>query len=85
MQLFGGRGVVSDRPTVEVQVYAATYAQAQSLSERICEWLCGPPPPIPQLDKVTCDGGPREIPYGDIRIRRFVTSYQLTTRRVPAA
>jgi hypothetical protein len=84
-RLGGGRGQVSDSPSVEIQVYASTYAEVSLLAERICQWLCGPPPPLPQIDKAVCTSAPVEIPYGDVRIRRLVASYQLTTRRVRAA
>jgi hypothetical protein len=81
----GGRDRVSDQASVELQFYAATYAVVQPLAERVSEWLCGPPPPIPQLDRVLCTSAPVEIPYGDERIRRMVATFQLTTRRVRAA
>lgn len=84
-RLGGGRDQLSDAPSIEVQVYASTYAEASRLAEHICQWLCGPPPPLPQIDKATCTSAPVEIPYGDVRIRRLVASYQLTTRRVRAS
>lgn len=80
----GGRDRISDTSTVELQFYASTYAEVHPLAERVCEWLCGPPPPIPQLDRVLCTSAPVEIPYGDERIRRLVANFQLTTRRVRA-
>jgi hypothetical protein len=78
----GGRDRVSDYPTVELQFFAGTYAQVHPLAERISEWLCGPPSPVPQIDRALCTSAPMEIPYGDVRIRRLVATYQLTTRRV---
>jgi hypothetical protein len=84
-RLGGGRDRISDLAGVELQFFAATYAEVQPLAERICQWLCGPPPPIPQLDRVQCTGAPVEIPYGDERIRRMVATFQLTTRRVRAS
>jgi hypothetical protein len=80
----GGRDRISDAPTVELQFYAATYAEVQPLAERVTEWLCGPPPPISRLDRVLCTSAPVEVPYGDERIRRMVATYQITTRRVRA-
>lgn len=81
----GGRDRISDSPTVELQFYASTYADVQPLAESVSEWLCGPPAPLPQLDRVLCTSAPVEIPYGDERIRRMVATFQLTTRRVRAA
>jgi hypothetical protein len=81
----GGRDRISDSPAVELQFFAGTYAEVQPLAEKVCEWLCGPPAPISQLDRVLCTSAPVEIPYGDERIRRMVATFQLTTRRVRAA
>lgn len=78
----GGRDIVSDSPAVELQFYAATYAEVQPLAEQVSEWLCAPPPPISQIDRAVCTAGPTEIPYGDVRIRRMVATFQLSTRRV---
>ncbi len=78
----GGRDTVSDYPTVELQFYGSTYAEVQPLAERVSEWLCTPLPPVTQIDRAVCTGAPVEVPYGDVRIRRMVATYQLTTRRV---
>lgn len=80
----GGRGRLNDLATVEIDVFAGSYAQAQPLAESISQWLCGPPPPIPVLDRVVCAVAPRELPWGDVNVRRLGATYQVVTRRVRA-
>lgn len=78
----GGRDRLNDTPTVAVDVFAGSYSQAESLAERIAQWLCGPPPPIAVFDRVEPDVAPRELPWGDERIYRFQAQYTVVTRRV---
>lgn len=77
----GGRDRLNDAPTVAIDVFAGSYSQAESLAEDIAQWLCGPPPPLAELDRVECDVAPRQLPWGDERIFRFQAQYTAVTRR----
>lgn len=79
----GGRDRLSDYPTVAVDVFAGSYTAAESLAEDIDQWLCGPPPPLWELDRVDHDVAPRSLPWGDERIFRWQGQYSLVTRRIP--
>lgn len=81
-KLGGGRDRLNDGATVMVDVFAASYSEAESLSERIDQWLCGPPPPVSILDRVDCEISPREMQWGDEKIYRFQAQYLVVTRRV---
>ncbi len=72
---------LNDYSRVEVDVFALTYSAAENLAEDIRQWLCGPPPPLPALDRAVCDLGPRELPWGDGSIRRWGAEYELVARR----
>lgn len=78
----GFSDVISDFPTVDIDVWADTYTAAEALAERIRQYLCGPPPPIAVLDRAFCETAPRELPWGDGVLRRFGATYGLTTRRL---
>lgn len=80
----GGRNRLNDLATVEIDVFAGTYAQGEPLAESISQWLCGPPPPISVFDRVVCAVAPRELPWGDVNVRRFGATYQVVARRVRA-
>lgn len=81
----GNRDRLSDFPTVALDVFAASYTAAETLIEDIDQWLCGPPPPIPVLDRVIHDVAPRRLPWDDERIFRFQAQYTVVTRRVRRA
>lgn len=78
----GGRNRVDDRAIVEIDLFDSTYAACEDLAERISQWLCGPPPPFAVFDKVECDIGPRELPWGTGTIRRMNAVYGIVARRV---
>jgi hypothetical protein len=84
VKMGGGRSRISDYPSVSVDVFAATYSEAFRLAERIDQWLAGPPPPLPSLDRVVHDVAPREMDWPDPDIRRFQAQYTVVTRRVRA-
>lgn len=71
----------NDYPTVDIDVYAATYTEAELLAERIRQRIVGPPPAARVLDKAQCTVSPFEAPWPDDTIRRFNATYALTTRR----
>lgn len=77
----GGSDRLADYPRVEVDVFADGYEPTRQLAEDIRQWLMGPPPPVMQLDRVACDIGPRELPWGDGTVRRFGAEYSLVARR----
>jgi hypothetical protein len=77
----GIRDRLNDYPTVALDVFADSYSGAEQLAEYIDQWLCGPPPPIPVLDRVDHDVAPRRLPWGDVRIFRFQAQYSMVTRR----
>lgn len=79
----GRRDRLSDFPTVAVDVFADSYTAAEALAEDVDQWLCGPPPPIWELDRVEHDVAPRRLPWGDERIFRWQAQYTLVTRRIP--
>lgn len=82
MRIGGGRTRVSDVATVDVDVFAGSYLTAEALAEQIDDWLCGPPPGVALFDAVTCEVGPRELPWADgVRVRRWGATYQVMTRR----
>ncbi len=83
LRVGGGSDHLNDYPTVEIDVFASTYTEAERLAERVRQRLCGPPPPVAVLDRVVCDPGPRELPWGDgqQQIRRFGATYQIAARR----
>lgn len=83
MRAGGSRDRLNDYPTVSVDVFASSYSVAQALSEDIDQWLAGPPPPIPELDRVVHDVAPRQLPWGDERVFRFQAQYTVVTRRLP--
>lgn len=82
MKLGGGRDRLNDAATVSIDVFADGYTAAETLAEDIAQWLCGPPPPLPVLDRVEIDVSPRQLPWGDERVFRFQAQYTVVTRRV---
>ena len=80
-RITGDSDRLNDRPVVEVDVFAATQDLAWRLAEDIREYLVGPPPPHPLLDRIDCEQGPRELPWADQRLRRWGADYRVTSRR----
>lgn len=86
IRVTGGTGP-SDRlnayPRFDVDVFHSSFDAGQQLAEDVRQWLCGPPPPIPQLDRCDCDSGPHELPWNDQpNLRRFGLIFTFTARRV---
>lgn len=81
MRTGGPADLVTDYPTIEVDVFAATYTDGVLLAEKIRQRLVGPPPPVRVIDRCRCDIGPRELPWGDGIVRRFGATYSMSTRR----
>ena len=73
---------LNDFATVDVDVFAGLYTAAELLAEQIRQDLVGPPPPLPLLDRISCDNAPRELPWGDgATVRRFGATYVTVARR----
>lgn len=82
MRTGGGRDRLNDMPTVDVDVFAATYSAAESIAEQVAEWLIGPPSGVPEFDRVMVEVGPRELPWvDDNTVRRWGATYRPVTRR----
>lgn len=77
----GSRDRLNDFPTVAVDVFAGTYTAAEALAEDVDQWITGPPPPLPELDRAIHDVAPRRLPWGDERIFRFQSQYTIVARR----
>ncbi len=86
LRIGGGRDRINDYPTVDVDTFAATYAQAEELAELVDAWLVGPPPTPSAFDRVEVEVAPRELPWGDgTTVRRFNATYRIVSRRRRAA
>lgn len=81
----GGRDRINDQPTVDIDVFAATYTAAEELADQIDTWLVGPPPTPRVFDRVEVEVAPRELPWGDGTVRRFNATYRIFSRRRRAA
>lgn len=82
LRVGGGRDRINDYPTVDVDVFAPTYAAAEAMAEAIDAWLVGPPPGPRVFDRVEVEVAPRELPWGDeSTVRRFNATYRIVSRR----
>jgi hypothetical protein len=79
----GGSDQVNDYPLMEVDVFAATYAVAEPLAERVRQWLTRRRP-SPLVDRIDCLSGPHELPWGDGTMRRWGATYEAVARRMAA-
>jgi hypothetical protein len=77
----GDRDAVYDRPIVEIDVFGPLRSVAQPIAELVFERLMRKPPPHPAIDLVVCGESPRQLPWGDGRIRRWSATYGLDLRR----
>lgn len=78
----GPRDRLNDYATVEIDYFDKLYDDVESLAETATEYLCGPPPPFWQFDRIEADPAPRELPWGDeTLILRFGGTYRITSRR----
>lgn len=80
----GSNDGLNDYPTVDVDVFGASYSEAINLARRVDAYLVngGGAPPIPAFDTVINTNGPHELPWDDEgAIRRFGLEYDITTRR----
>jgi hypothetical protein len=87
----GGIGAPEDRfttrPTIDVDVFAPSYAAGWDLAQRIHQWLVRYPHSVQVdarsvvLDTVRVSMSPQEVDWKDSRVRRFYSSYQISARR----
>lgn len=83
----GPRTRLNDYPLLDVEVFASSRTQAESLSERIDALLLGYPHSVMvgtrhvAIDSVTPLTTPRRIPWDDANVRRFGATYQFSVRR----
>jgi hypothetical protein len=78
----GSSDQLNGSTSVDIDVFAASYATGEPLAANIREDITGPPPAIRQLDRVECESAPQELPWGDGDVRRFGATYRITARRV---
>ncbi len=79
----GGSDEFNDFPTMEVDVLAPTYAVGEPLAERVRQWLTRRRA-SPLIDRIECPNAPRELPWGDGRMRRFGATYDVVARKTAA-
>lgn len=77
---------VNDYATVVIDVFAARYDIAEPLAEDVRQLLIGGPHAVGRavLDRITCPGGPSELPWGP-GVRRFGATYRVVSRRYAAS
>ena len=80
-RLSGPSDTVNDYPTVDIDVFAALYSEAEPLAEEIREFLTVRRAPSPLLDRIRCEAGPHELLWGDGTVRRILATYTVVTRR----
>lgn len=77
---------VNDYARVQVDVLGATYAEVEPLTERVRQFLTGPPirsgPAV--LDRVSYESGPHEAVWSPT-VRRMSAIYLIVSRRYTAA
>lgn len=78
----GHSDLITDVSTVQIDVFTLLYASSEDMAEQIRQYLVGPPPPPPRLDRVDCVAAPQELPWDDESpVRRFGATYQIQARR----
>lgn len=83
----GGDQYIEDRPVVDIDVFAATYAAGTTLAEQVRQRTIATPYVVTVggdpvvIDHAVTSSAPREIPWGDTGVRRWIASYTLALRR----
>lgn len=79
----GPDDLVFDSARVSIDVFTATDAESDSLSEAVRQHLLAVPhrTSVGLIDLVTTITGPAEIPWGDLDVRRYNASYTVSSRR----
>lgn len=81
LRIDGPTGRTDDFALVEVDVFAELRTVGKPLADDVRDFLTQRRPPSPLLDRIACDIGPRELPWGDGVIRRWGATYTVTSRR----
>ena len=78
----GPRTSTLDSPTVDVDVFASTYAVGQSLAGRVSDLFLSAPHVAggALIDTAASITGPVEVPWADPGVRRFLATYRFTLR-----
>lgn len=80
----GGDDGVTDKPRVDIEIFAATRAVGIPLAEAVRQHLIKAPAfrPGDPFDRIVCDSGPQEVPWGDGKtVRRWIATYTIRSRR----
>ncbi|WP_443705804.1 phage tail termination protein [Saccharothrix coeruleofusca] len=81
---------ITDRPLVEVAVFAPSYKQAIGIAEQVRQRMLGaggtrvPTPTYPDgvlVDRCVTATSPQEVPYDNPELRRKLATYQVELRR----
>lgn len=84
--LGGPEDVFGGTKAIDLDVLASTYAEAKSLSSRLVAYFLGYPRTVEvdgrrvTLDRVEAQG-PREVPWDESNVRRFVSTLTISFRR----
>lgn len=83
----GASDRLHDRPRVDVNVFAATEDDAQTLAQTIRDALVPGPVRTPRglLDRVRCEVGPNRVPYANPNVWYVTAAYQFVCRRTTPA
>lgn len=76
---------VNDYPFVTVEIHARTYAEIDDIAEEIRQHLLSPDiisNVHGQIDRAVCSSAHTELPAEDPALRRILTTYRLTCRRM---
>lgn len=72
----------TDYSRITIDVFTLFYGTSEQTAEDIRQWLCGPPPPLYQLDTAECVVAPHEMAWAKTSpVRRFNALYLLSARR----
>lgn len=79
----GPSTLITDRPRLDVEVYAATIGAAFQMSREIQQALISGPRSTTAgiIDRCTTEVGPREAPYENTAVRLVMGTYRLSLRR----
>lgn len=87
VRIAGGSDLLNDYAQVDLDVFAGTSRAGQGLSEQIREYLSEPAPAYAAgalIDRIECLTAAIELPWADVRIRRYGATYRVVSRRQPA-
>ncbi|MFF4547260.1 hypothetical protein ACFY1J_24040 [Streptomyces sp. NPDC001406] len=83
-RLGGGDDLRTDKPRVDVEVAATTYAEAMRIALAVQQRLISGPllvPGVGLMDRARTEMGPNEVTDADPHTRHIVATYECHTRR----